>query len=236
MTYNKVLEEIIATGAVTRGQETIKIHSGIRHEVGEFLYSLYSDANPKNSIEIGFAYGISTLYTCDALSKHERDWHHTVIDPVQSTQWQGVGLSNIQRAGYGDLVTLIEEGSETALPRLMSGNRTFDAAFIDGWHSFDHALVDFFYLNRMLKVGGLIILDDAHYPSIARLAKMIRTYPCYEHLGSKTVQRSKKKPLSFNKWLKRLVSKKYRRGPEIRCVAFKKVTEDERDFDWYQEF
>jgi len=42
----------------------------------------------------------------------------------------------------------------------------------DRWHTFDHTLVDFFFIDRMLDVGGMIS-DDVGYPSICRLCHFI---------------------------------------------------------------
>jgi len=39
-----------------------------------------------------------------------------------------------------------------------------DFAFIDGAHTFDHVLVDFFYIDRMLNVGGIVAFDDVGFP------------------------------------------------------------------------
>ena len=59
------------------------------------------------------------------------------------------------------------------LPRLTAAGTRIQFAFIDGWHTFDHTLVDFFFIDRMLDVGGIIVMDDVGYPSIRRLCHFI---------------------------------------------------------------
>jgi predicted O-methyltransferase YrrM len=49
---------------------------------------------------------------------------------------------------------------------LLERNEKFDLAFIDGWHTFDHTLLDAFLSYRMLNIGGLLIIDDVQMPPL----------------------------------------------------------------------
>ena len=73
--------------------------------------------------------------------------------------------------------TFHERKSEYILPKLAEEGNKFDFAFIDGWHTFDHTLIDFFYLNRMLDIGGILVIDDVGMPAINKLSRFIHTYP-----------------------------------------------------------
>jgi hypothetical protein len=42
-----------------------------------------------------------------------------------------------------------------------------DAAFVDGSHRFHEVFVDLYFLRKLVRPGGLIILDDATWPSVA---------------------------------------------------------------------
>lgn len=55
-------------------------------------------------------------------------------------------------------VTFIAESSVDALPRL--AENTFDFCFIDGCHGYPVAHIDFYYMSRMLKIGGVLGVDD----------------------------------------------------------------------------
>lgn len=118
-------------------------------------------------IEIGLAYGASALAIAEALvangSGRER---HLIIDAYQN-RFHGSGWSAIVDAGITGLCLLFEERSQIVLPRLLSNGIVADAAFVDGSHIFHNVFVDLFYLRELVRPGGLVILDDCSYPSVA---------------------------------------------------------------------
>ena len=72
--------------------------------------------------------------------------------------------------------------SHHVLPKLAAEGRKIDFAFIDGWHTFDHTLIDFFYIDEMLRVGGVIAIDDTDMPGIKKVCRFIlknRSYTVY---------------------------------------------------------
>jgi len=70
------------------------------------------------------------------------------------------------------------ERSEIALPRFLSSGRLFDLAFIDGNHRFDGVFLDLIYLGRLVRAGGVIILDDYQLPSAKKAVRF-----CLTNLG-----------------------------------------------------
>lgn len=70
---------------------------------------------------------------------------------------------------------ILVEGSEWALPRLASAANApqLDFALIDGCHSFPMVMVDFFYINAMMKSGGFLLIDDIELHSVAELARLL---------------------------------------------------------------
>ena len=119
------------------------------------------------AIEIGLAYGSSALAIAEALvivgSDHAR---HVIIDAYQDRFYDS-GWSAIAEAGLAGLCSLIEERSQIVLPRLLGEGFLADAAFVDGSHIFHNVFVDLFYLRELVHPGGLVILDDYSYPSVA---------------------------------------------------------------------
>jgi predicted O-methyltransferase YrrM len=182
---NAVLEKILRSGRVkTPEGDSIALHSAVTEEQGRFLQRLVSVAGPTTSLEIGLGFGVSALFICDALQKN-RDAHHIVIDPYQhGPTWGGIGLENLRRAGFADTVEFLEKPSHQALAELESEARSIDFAFIDGAHTFDYVLVDFCFVDRLLKVGGIVVFDDADYASIRKVLRYIVQNRSYRVLGS----------------------------------------------------
>jgi predicted O-methyltransferase YrrM len=255
MTIIDFIENIYKTGNVQdkSGNEfDIRISSISKNE-GEFIYEIVKNNNIKNTIEIGCGFGMSSLFICAGL-KNKKLKHHTIIDPNQSTQYKNIGINNLKNVNI-DYFDLIEEPSELALPGLMRSQKKFEFGFIDGWHTFDHTLLDFFYLNRMLHINGIIVIDDISYPSIHKLMRYLTQYPCYEVIGTVDDKLSTRKKLArfllwplkqFSKLLPYDIStrifdgeiflknKKFKSNTTM--IALKKVKVDERSYDWFKKF
>ena len=105
------------------------------------------------------------------------------MDPAQfDSTWQGGGICNVRRAGFADRYQFHEATSQEILPQLMAQGTRIQFGFIDGWHTFDHTLVDFFYIDKMLDPGGVVVLDDVGYPGLQRLAHFILSNRDYDVL------------------------------------------------------
>lgn len=152
--------------------------SVVSREEGEFLRKLASAPDVNKTIEIGFGNGFSTLYICSAIAS-KPNCSHTAIDPGQTTFFQGKGLANIRRAGF-DFVRFIDAPSEIALPSLMQESATFDLALIDGWHTADQTMLDFYYLDRLVRTGGIVVIDDLTMPAVSKIAHYIAKIPNYK--------------------------------------------------------
>jgi predicted O-methyltransferase YrrM len=250
---NSVLSEILKTGdtKTAGGSDTVKAHSSVSLSEGQFLQEIVSQLDPTVSLEVGLAYGISALFICDALNIRDGT-QHIAIDPNQHRRvcgdcWEGIGLANLRRAGYGNIVRLIEAPSYSALAELERSGQRVDFAFIDGWHTFDFALVDLFFIDRMLNVGGVVAFDDADWPAIRKVCRFVRTNLTYSVLRAYRpyLELSLKRRL-----LERLLRLRPFRGllpPELMapdwriglagsCIAFRKDADDIRRWDHFEDF
>jgi len=236
-TLNPVLEEILRT---QRALDETGAHRIVREAMsedeGRLIVSMFEMVKPDTSLEVGFACGVSALFACCALERNRKPSRHIVIDPLQSSEFNGAGRASIERAGFARFVELVEAPSELALPQLLRENTRIQAAIIDGFHTFDHALVDFFYVNKMLDVGGVVIFDDVNLPAIARLIAYIATYPAYRVVAGTPVPRAP----NFLVSLRRAVNGTGRSGRHSRdnptCIALQKIAADTRDWDWHADF
>lgn len=127
-------------------------------------------------VEIGLAYARSALAIGEALvSVGGADSVHLVIDPYQERAYRNAGRDTLRAAGLDRICTLVPEPSQVALPRLMVDGFTADAAFVDGSHHFHHLFVDLYFLGRIVRPGGLVILDDHWWPPVATAARYYET-------------------------------------------------------------
>jgi predicted O-methyltransferase YrrM len=138
---------------------------------GDVLCDLVLAEKPGTVIEIGLAYGSSALAIAEALvATGSTDARHVIVDAYQE-HFHGSGWAAIAEAGLAGLCSLVEERSQIALPRLLADGFVADAAFVDGSHVFHNVFVDLFYLRELVRPGGLVILDDCSYLSVATAAR-----------------------------------------------------------------
>ena len=256
MISEDIINKIYSTNTVVdEFNNTFPLHSNIDKRECEFLKVILKDIKPIKTIEIGCAYGISSLIICSMLENNQNSFH-TIIDPHQSTEWKNIGIMNLKRAGIG-FYEFLELPSEIALPKLLSEGKTYDFGLIDGYHSFDQTLLDFYYLNRLIEVGGVIIIDDISWPSINKFMRFIvNNYPCYRQIDQVefkfTFKRNifeifVKSPLSiFTKILPKKIAneifsdKVIKKNKKLKLnstmVALKKIEKDNRSHHKFEDF
>lgn len=178
--------------------DVIKFNSGIKLDYGIFIYNLIIRNKFTKTLEIGLAYGSSALFICSALKNLESTGlktYHYAVDPNQTKQWKSIARLNIQRLGYKN-ATIVEEPDYLGLPKILKervenkkwlGSKfeptyeRFQLIFIDGWHTFDYTLLDFFYADLLLEAGGYMIVDDAKFDALKELDKYLYSnYKFYE--------------------------------------------------------
>ena len=166
----------------------VKINSAINKIESSFLRKIIKDNKFYLCLEVGMAFGASSLSILLELSNLENKKKKLIsIDPFQKTQWNSMGLNLISETGFSQFHTLIEEKSYIALPKLLETyENKFQFIFIDGWHTFDYTLVDFFYADKLLEISGIIVIDDAKHSGVNKCVQYIKTnlYQAYRKLNS----------------------------------------------------
>lgn len=161
---------------------------------GQALREWVKREQATRTIEIGLGYGISTLFICEGLLANGGDIsRHLAVDPHQSTSFVNCGLQVLDEGGVGELVEHHAEESATVLPRFLTEGRRFDLAFVDGNHRFDGVFLDLVYLGRLVRPGGIVVVDDHQLPSIARATSF-----CTTNLGWSIEEMSTDDP--FHHW------------------------------------
>jgi predicted O-methyltransferase YrrM len=146
----------------------------ISAEQGIWMYELYLRSRPNASLEIGMAYGFSTLFLLAALAKNANGTH-TAIDPFQSSSWQGVGIEKVRQVNGAEKFRLIEDFGTNVATDLARRKTRFDFIFIDGNHRYDDVMVDFTLFAPMLNKGEYILLDDMWMSSVRTTVAFVQT-------------------------------------------------------------
>ena len=247
------LEKIFATRTIQdTGGMHIPLHSNTSMEQGIFLQKMFDLVKPKRSLEVGFAYGISTLFI---LEKHREnnseDEAHIVIEP--DDYWGTAAVHNITQEGLLRYLQIRKNYSDKILTQLFHENYRIQYAYIDTTKQFDVVMQDFYFINKLMDIGGVIILDDCGggWPGIQRVARFINTLPHYKKLeGHIELKYSVKKKMAkyfvssiirmlpFKKKLYETIDFKTDKelGINYCCIAFQKISEDIRNWDWDRTF
>jgi predicted O-methyltransferase YrrM len=147
--------------------------TGLDHDGVSILYYLVRTLGPARTIETGFGLGTSAIAIMLA-KRGVRGAQHIAIDPARDSGDGGVALLDHLTRTYGRAFRRVWKRSEIALPELVAAKARCDFAFVDGNHHFDGVLLDFVYLDRLLTVGGLIVMDDLDYPAVEAAVNYIR--------------------------------------------------------------
>jgi len=118
-------------------------------------------------IEVGLAYGSSALAIGEALvTVGSPGARHVVIDPFQQSGWCNTGWNLMVAAGLDSVASLMPAPSSIALPGLVTDGLIADAAFVDGSHRFHEVFTDLYFLRKIVRPGGLVVVDDDWTPSV----------------------------------------------------------------------
>jgi len=178
---NTLLDAIYNSGQVEdeQGNPINPFPTATPRPIGMLLHRIITERKLDRTLEVGMAYGLSTLFICQA-HQDKGGGTHTAIDPMQSTHWRNIGRLNVRRAGFEPHCRVFEARSDAILPQMHRDGEQFDFAFIDGSHLFDDALNDFFYIDKMLSAGGCVAFDDLWMPAVRQVLQFILRNRAYE--------------------------------------------------------
>jgi predicted O-methyltransferase YrrM len=244
MSTSLLLKDILDNGRVRAADGTVlPLDSHISREGGEMLQALIAEIDARTTLEIGLAFGVSALFICAALSERPGA-RHVVIDPGQNGKhWRGVGLHHLSLTGLNRFVDFRELPSHLAMGDLEREGFQCDLALVDGCHTFDYVMIDMFLVDRVLRLGGVMFVDDAEWTSVRQACRYFIT-----NRGYKVMRCCNSEP-KRRSVVRQLVSAVARRWPAIgsrlkaewvirdediglapncRCVALEKTADDTR--------
>jgi predicted O-methyltransferase YrrM len=182
--------------------------TGIPMKDGLQIYNLVRKVKPKRTLEVGFAYGVSTMYFLAALQANGFG-SHIAIDPFELQEWKGIGLMKVKEVKMEDSFEFIPERSHPALAKLADKKLTFDVMFIDGAHLYDIAFADFVLADALCPKQGYILLHDTWMGSVQRIISFIE-----------------KNRLDFTR----------QPSSTANIAIFQKTSDDKRPWNHYKEF
>ncbi len=234
---NPTLREIFATKTSrTPAGEAVPLSSFLDATHAEALYRHIRATKPRTCVEVGMANAISTLSILTALEENGGEGRLISIDPNQSTQWRDCGRAAVARAGLAHRHTVREEPDWFALPKLLEAGTRVDFGYIDGWHTFDYALLDFWYLDKMAGAGAVLAFNDCGWPAVEKAIDFVVSHRRYNELDV-GLPRSYDRPLSLGILVRKIVRRRlgdYWRRHEDRY--FRKLEAWEPSWDFFARF
>jgi predicted O-methyltransferase YrrM len=142
--------------------------SSLRRNEALALALLVCEVKPEQCLEIGLAEAGS----CVVISASRRycglATPHIVLDPFQQTLTASAGLLELERLGLAQSISWLPERSESFLHNHWKrGQANFDFAFVDGGHDLGQKVTDAFFLNKVIRPGGVVAFHDALLGSTA---------------------------------------------------------------------
>jgi predicted O-methyltransferase YrrM len=233
LSFCPTLKELVRTSKV-RGATGKEYNSGGSTLNNlEVIYNLMLQQKPERTIEIGMAQGRSALMfaACHQLMGRNGIQQHITIDPLQSSDWDNAAIQQLRSAQLLNYVKLYEMPSCECLPALKRENLSFDLAYIDGSHLFEDVFVDFYFLYKIMSIGGIILFDDCKFPDVSKVIRFVNN-----NFGEQLSPFSLTSFRRFNK----LGKFKYDLAVKLhmnQLTAFKKIKMGGRKWDaWYKDF
>jgi predicted O-methyltransferase YrrM len=183
MTAGDVLEDILISGRVHHPDgEQIDVVANISKANSDALRGLVKQRQPKLVVEIGMAFGVSTLSILAALQDNGTG-HLISVDPyIGWPSGSRVALHQVARASAEGIHTHWHECSYTALPRMIQDGLKPDLIYIDGNHNFDYVFADCFYADKLLSPGGVMGFNDCGWRPVHKVLRFLQTYRRYREL------------------------------------------------------
>jgi|GEM_PF-827203 len=246
---NYFLKEIFNKQKIEKNAagETADLHSNTSMDQCLFIEDIFDKIKPRNTVEVGLAMGLSAL---SILQKHREAGNsekcHIIIEPVS---WENIAEHNIEKTGLMPYADIRYSKSDGVLTQLFHQKHRIQLAYVDTTKVLDIVMQDFYFIDKILDTKGVIILDDCggFWPGIQKIARFINSLSHYSVFAvHKKTKQTKKAAFAENiftflisiiPWKKRFLKgfslkTDKQLGLDYACIAFQKVEDDKRNWDW----
>lgn len=140
---------------------------------GRLLCAAIRFLRPSSVLELGTAYGMSSLCMGIKLVRLDKPWSITTVEMDPGTH---AIASEILNEAFAGKINCICATSQQALQTLREANERFDFLFHDAAHSLEAYRQDFAAAAPMLRPGAVLLLDDIHWENEKFYAGGARSY------------------------------------------------------------
>lgn len=171
---NSYIDKIYNEWKTTINGVSHKMNSNISPEECIFIHKLIKANKPKRVFEFGMANGMSSMIIVNALHRVGGEMLMS-NDPFQKTQWKSIGLYNVKQVQKVNNSSIehkhIEKLSSDSFNDVPSDY--FDMVLVDGAHDKENVIYDINNSKRILKKGGILILDDVLHEGVREAMKVV---------------------------------------------------------------
>jgi predicted O-methyltransferase YrrM len=221
-------------------------NDGIKESEGEMLLKMCQETKAMMTLETGLAFGASALVFLHHHATCARGGKHFAVDPNQLTSYRGAALRIIEDAGYASYFKLFNGPSHLEIPRIIELKTSLDCAFIDGWHTFDYTLIDFFLIDKLLRPNGMVALHDMYGPAKQKVLRFILSYRDYEIMKRYRISGQERRVLILKFFVSRMLKRpslllsryhwQYQLSDSSGLIVLRKKSNYEPSYNFYRRF
>ena len=176
--YNKYIYKSLSTKRIKEDK------SIVYKSYHEYISHLIKQHKMNTCILIGLQFGNNGLKMCKALqenskqenSKQNKDKDYLLysIEINQFTKYNGIAIENIKKDGLDQYHKLIQKPTSDALSALsLTLENKIQLILFDTITTLKESMLELFYANLLLQIGGYIILLNATESSVIDVVKYI---------------------------------------------------------------
>ncbi len=147
---------------------------------GKLLFNAIRFMRPRHCVEIGTAFGMSGMFSLQALEKLEENGR---LWTIEAADIQYATSSALLKDRFGDRVSCLHGMSTDCLPSVIQEADDIDFYFHDGGHHFDNIVDNFQQVKPHLRSGSIVLIDDIRWWDKRLLDEDPRCYAAWKQIA-----------------------------------------------------